>query len=156
FSRDLTDRDRLSLSVRHELSRFLLPNELIQEAAGQRQDRGIFETMGTASYQHVFSENVLADFRGMVRDDSQTLQSNEFSTPILANQHNSFRDGYFKGTIAVHHGRHEFKAGIESDATWLHENFNYFLTDPEDFDEDTPLSFTFIQSRPDLEQSAFV
>jgi len=156
FSSDLTDRDRITLGARHELSRFLLPNELIQQAAGQRQDRGIFETMGTISYQHVFSENVLADLRGMVRDDSQTLVSNESSTPILANQQNSFRDGYFKGTLSVHHSRHEFKTGIESDATLLHENFNYTLTDPEQFDPDTPLNFSFIESRPDLEQSAFV
>jgi len=51
---DHTDRDRVSVSARHELSRFLVPNEQLQQAAGQRQDRDHFETMGMASYQHVF------------------------------------------------------------------------------------------------------
>src|SRR4029077_8518498 len=51
---DHTDRDGVSVSARHELSRFLGPNEQLQQAAGQRQDRDHFETMGMASYQHVF------------------------------------------------------------------------------------------------------
>jgi hypothetical protein len=51
---DHTDRDRVNVSVRHELSRFLVPNEQLQQAAGQRQDRDNFETMGMVSYQHVF------------------------------------------------------------------------------------------------------
>lgn len=39
----------MSLEVRHGLARFEIPNELVQEEVGQRQDRGIFETMGIAS-----------------------------------------------------------------------------------------------------------
>ena len=46
YERDFTNHDRLSFSVRHELSRFLVPNEQVQQAAGQRQDRNNFETMG--------------------------------------------------------------------------------------------------------------
>lgn len=156
YSRDLTERDRFSVTVRHELSRFILPNELLQQQAGQRQDRGVFETMGTASYQHAFSSNTLADFRGMLRDDSQNLSSNQFSTPIIAAQDAGFREGYFKGTISVHHGRHEWKAGVESDATFLREKFSYTITDPSVFDPDTPTDFSFAQNRPNLEQSAFV
>ncbi|HVO79401.1 MAG TPA: TonB-dependent receptor [Terriglobales bacterium] len=156
YGRDLTERDRISLTIRHELSRFLLPNELIQQSAGQRQDRDILETMGVVSYQHVFSPNVLGDFRGMIRDDSQGLRSNALSTPIIASQDNGFRDGYFKGTISVHHGRHEWKAGLESDAVFLRERFSYTITDPTRFDPDTPLQFDFAEKRPDLEQSAFV
>jgi hypothetical protein len=32
--------------------------------------------MGIASYQHIFSPNVLLDFRGMVRDNSNDFNSN--------------------------------------------------------------------------------
>jgi hypothetical protein len=156
YSRDLSESDRLTVNLRHELSRFLLPNELIQQAAGQRQDRGIFETMGSVSYQHAFSSNVLADFRGMVRDDSQNLFSNPQSTPIVAFQDNGFREGYFKGTVTLHHGRQEWKAGLESDATFLRENFSYAITNPFVFDPGTPAAFFFAQHRPDLEQSGFV
>ena len=156
YERDLTVRDRLSVSVRHELSRFQIPNEQVQQAAGQLQNADNFETMGTASYQHIFSANVVADFRGMVRDNSNDLYSSPLATPVIAFQHNYFREGYFKGTVSIHHGRHEWKAGVESDATFLHERFNDVITDFTRFDTGTPASFAFIGSKPDLEQSAFV
>ena len=156
YERDLTDRDRLSLSVRHEFSRYQIPNEQLQQAAGQLQNAGNFETMGTASYQHIFSPNVVADLRGMVRDTSNDLLSNALATPVIAFQHNYFREGYFKGSVSVHRGRQEWKAGVESDATFLHERFSDSITDFTRFDPGTPSSFAFTDSRPDLEQAAFV
>jgi len=156
YERDLTDRDRLNLLVRHELSRFLVPNEQIQQLAGQRQDRNNFETLGIVSYQHIVSPNILGDFRVMVRDDSERLSSNPFSTPIIAFQDNGFREGYFKGSISIHHGNQEWKAGVESDAMFLREQFSYLTTDFAQFDPGTPATFGFSGSRPDLEQSAFV
>ncbi len=156
YERDLTDRDRFSLSVRHELSRFQIPNEQVQQAAGQLQNADNFETMGTASYQHIFSPNVVGDLRGMVRDNSSDLFSNALSTPVVAFQDNDFREGYFKGTVSIHRGRHEWKAGAESDATFLHERFSDVITDFTRFDPGTPGSFDFAGAKPDLEQSAFV
>jgi len=156
YERDFTQKDRLVLSVRHELSRFDIPNEQVQQAAGQRQNADNFETMGTISYQHIFSSDVVGDFHGMVRDDSNDLWSNPFSTPIIAFQHNRFTEGYFKGTVSVHHGRNEWKAGVESDSMFLHENFSDVITDPTQFDGGTPSAFSFLGQRPDLEQSAFV
>jgi TonB-dependent Receptor Plug Domain len=156
YGRDLTPKDRLNLSLRHETSRYDLPNELVQQAAGQRQTADNIETMGTVSYAHTFSSNVVADLRGMVRDNANDFYSNPQSTPVEVFQHNSFREGYFKGSVTVDHGRHEFKAGVESDNTNINENFSYIITDPTQFDDGTPLTFHFQQSRPDLEQSAFV
>ncbi len=156
YERDLTPNDRLRFTVRHELARFLVPNEQLQQAAGQRQDRSIYETMGIVAYQHIFSPNVLGDFRGMVRNDQENLSSNDASTPIIAFQNNSFTEGYFKGSISVHTARHEWKMGVESDSTWLHENFSDIITDPSQFDPGTPTTFAFTGSRPDLEQSAYV
>ncbi|MGB7683493.1 MAG: TonB-dependent receptor plug domain-containing protein, partial [Candidatus Acidiferrales bacterium] len=156
YERDFTPNDRVSMVVRHELSRFQIPNEQVQETANQLQNADNFETMGLISYQHIFSPNVVGDLRGMVRDDSNDLWSNQFSTPIIAFQHNSFREGYFKGTLSVHHGRQEWKAGVESDATYLRENFNDVITDFSQFDPGTPATFNFLGNRPDLEQSAFV
>ena len=92
----------------------------------------------------------------MVRDNANNLYSNPKSTPVIAFQHNDFREAYFKGTLSLHRGRHEFKAGVESDAIFLHERFHYKITDPAYFDPDTPRSLSFADQRPDLEQSAFV
>jgi hypothetical protein len=71
-------------------------------------------------------------------------------------QHNWFREGYFKGTVTIDHGRNEWKFGAESDNTFLNENFSYAITDPTQFDSGTPGTFGFKANRPDLEQSAFV
>ena len=176
FARDLTPRDHLSLSVRHELSRYEIPNEEIQQdpqlqtpapppgTPPQLQTADNFETMGIASYEHVFSPNLLADFRGMVRGNSNDRDSNQFSWPLIAFQHNDFKEIFFNTAISVHHNHQEWKAGIESDNLFLHENFSDIITanpnaliDPlYPFDEGTPATFSFLGSRPDLEQAAFV
>jgi hypothetical protein len=156
YQRDLTPNDRLSLSVRHEISRYELPNELVQQASRQLQTADNLETMGIVSYQHTFSSNMLADLRGMVRDNVSDFYSNANSTPIEVFQHNRFREGYFKGSITISHGRHEIKAGVESDNLFLHEHFNYNITDPTQFDPNTPLTFGFAGRRPDLEQAVYL
>jgi outer membrane cobalamin receptor len=156
YERDFTPSDRLSLMYRYELARFDIPNEQVQQAAGQRQDGEIFENMGIVSYQHLFSPNVVGNFGGMVRANSNGLSSNLLSTPIIAFQRNNFTEGYFKGAISVHHGKQEWKFGVESDNIFLNEKFADVITDPSQFDPGTPTTFSFIGNRPDLEQSAFV
>ena len=168
YARKLTPNDRLSLSVRHELARYDIPNELVQQEqhltpldptlppGAQRQNADNFETMGIATYQHIFSPNVVADFYGMVRDTSNDFYSNAYATPILVTQHNWFREGYFRGVVTAVHGRHEFKFGVESDNTYLNENFGFVIADPAQFGAGTPSPFSFVANRADLEQSAFV
>jgi hypothetical protein len=162
YERDLTAKDRIGFIVRHDLSRFQSPNEQTQQGAGQRQDGGNFETIGIASYQHVFSSDVLGSLRAMVRDNANDLTSNPQSTPVIAFLHNHFRETYFNGALSLHHGNHDFKAGFESDNTFLQESFNDRITDPSRFDPGTPLSFVFPGSlpsegrRPELDQSAYI
>jgi hypothetical protein len=131
YRRAFTPNDKLSLSVRHELSRYDIPNELIQQAAGQLQNADNIETIGIASYQHVFSANAMAQLSGMVRDNSSSFYSNPESTPVYVGQHNSFREGYFKGVYTYNRGRQEWKAGGESDSAFLHENTCYVFTSDE-------------------------
>ena len=156
YERDPNEKDRLIFSVHHELSRFDIPNEQLQEAAGQRQTGDNFETLGSVSYQHIFSANSLGTLEGFVRNNASALYSNIFSTPIIAFQKNYFNEGYFKGTYSKHYKNQEFKAGVESDNAFLHEKFNYVITDPTQFEPDTPPTLGFTDSRPDFEQSAFI
>ena len=170
YDRDLTRKDRLTLSIRHELARYEIPNEQLQQfpqlqdppgTVPQLQTGGNFETIGIASYQHIFSPNVLLDVHGMGRDNSANLNSNNGDWPIAAFLQNDFKEAYFKAAILIHSGRHEWKAGVESDNLFLHEHFSDLITaSPNDpnypFDPGTPSTFAFTGSRPDLEQSAFV
>ena len=156
YERDLSDSDRLGVVFRREQSRFLVPNEQVQQDAGQRQDRDSYETLGQVSYQHIFSPVWLADFRGMVRDLSASLWSNPLATPILAAQDRGFREGYVKGTVSAHLGHHELKAGVESDFGSVREGFTYRIADPTMFDPNTPAQFGFSGRRQDREQALFV
>ena len=96
YERDLTPKDRLRFIVRHELARYEIPNELVQQdpqligtlggqpspppgTPPQLQTAANFETMGSVTYQHTFSPNVLIDARGMVRDNSNDFYSNPYS-----------------------------------------------------------------------------
>jgi hypothetical protein len=156
YERDLTSDDRLVLNIRHELARYLILNELIQQQAGQVQDGDNLETIGTARYQHIASPDSMILLSAMLRHNAQDLESNLNPTPIAAFLHNNFNEAYFKGTYSLHRGRYEFKTGVESDAAFLHENFSYVITDPGQFDPGTEQSLNFADERPDLEQSAFV
>jgi hypothetical protein len=156
YERDLNDANRLTLSVRHELARYLIPNEFVQEQAGQVQNGDNFETIGWLSYQHIFSAEGLASLSVMARDKADDLYSNERSTPIVAFQNNDFREIYAKGTVSLHHGMHELKGGLEADSSFLHEGFRYLITDPTQFAADTPSTLSFAGDRPDLEQSGFI
>lgn len=156
YERELTPADRLRFIVSHEFSRYDIPNEQVQQAAGQRQTADNVETMGIASYQHTFSSDSLADFRVMARNNANGFNSNPQSTPVEVFQQNSFNEVYFKGTATISHGRNEWKFGFESDNTFLNENFRYHITDPSQYDPGTPIDFSFTGNRPDLEQSVFV
>ncbi len=196
YERDLTPKDRLTLLTSHDLARYQIPNELVQQngaylpnasnstgcppvppadepsdcvfiPGGQLQTGDNFETMGSVSYQHIFSADTVSMLRGMSRDNSLDYFSNPESWPLLATQHNDFKEIYFNGSLAVHHGRQEWKAGIESDNIFLHENTSYVIPDCANPDDpQCPInlgildsgatSFAFIGHRPDLEQAAYV
>ena len=196
YERELTEKDRVTLIVRHELARYQIPNELAQQngaylpnanntvgcppvppgdepsdcvfiPGGQLQTGDNFETMGSIAYRHIFSSDGIGMLRGMSRDNSTDFSSNPASWPLLATQHNDFKEIYFNGSFSVHHGRQEFKAGAESDAIFLHENTSYVIPDcAHPVDPQCPVNlgildsgattFAFEGQRPDLEQAAYV
>lgn len=192
----LSPKDHLTLIARHELARYEIPNELVQQngaylpnagndigcppgpadlepsdcvfiPGGQLQTGGNFETTGSAAYQHIFSADTVGVMRGMGRDNSIEFYSSPQSWPVIATQHNDFKEAYFNGSVSTHRGRQEWKAGVESDAIFLNENFSYAIPDcANPSDPRCPIAlgildagataFAFTGSRPDLEQAAYV
>ncbi len=155
YERDLTDKDRIGVILRREQSKFEVPDEILQERAGQRQDRQSFESAAQFSYDHIFSPNVLAYLRAMTRDVTAGYWSNDLSTPMIAGQDRAYHEEYAKGAISVHSGIQEWKVGGDFDYASIQEALNYRITDPALFDPGTPLSFSFYGHAPDREQSAF-
>jgi hypothetical protein len=156
YQRELTQKHRFNLALWHELSRYDIPNEQVQQAAGQRQTANNIETMGAASWQHIFSPRTLAEFHGMARDNASDFGSNPQSTPIEVFQHNHFREAWFNSALTAARAHNQWKFGVESDNIFLHENFSYNITDPSQFDPATPLTFSFAGQRPELDQAAWL
>ena len=156
YSRDISSRDRLRVKVSQSDVRFEVPNELVQQNAGQRQDRTNRETSGLVYYQRVGSPALLFDAEASVRDDSANLWSNSMSTPIMAAQQRGFREGYARADLAWHYGHHDLKFGADSIFSSVNEALQYTITDPSQFDTDTRRRFNFAGAGSDREQSAFL
>lgn len=161
YERDLTRKDRLRLSAMFNRSTMLVPNELLQQQNGQRQDRENREVGGQFAYQHIFSSRVMATVQGRVRDVEASLSSNTFSIPLAVLQDRGFREGYFTATISAALKHHELKAGVDTIYSAVREAFSYHITQTEIngrpiFDPSTPLDFSFDDSGHDRENAAFV
>jgi hypothetical protein len=124
YERDFSDRDRLRLTISHNVVRFLVPNELVQQEAGQRQDITNTETTGQVYFQHVVSPDLLLSFSGSVRDAAATLSSNPFATPVIVSHDRGYREGYARGDLAGHHGHHDWKVGTDVIPNRVHERFS--------------------------------
>jgi outer membrane receptor for Fe3+-dicitrate len=125
--------------------RFLTPNELLQQQAGQRQDLSNREINGQAYFQHTISSNLFLSFSGSLRDASASLASNANSTPVIVNQDRGHRQGYLRGDLAGHYGHHDWKAGADSIFNSVHEALEYTITDSSPFDPGTKPHFLFVE-----------
>jgi TonB dependent receptor-like, beta-barrel len=155
YARDFSDRDRLRLTVTQNEVRFLVPNELVQQEAGQRQDVANKETSGQIYFQHTISSSLFLSLSGSVRDASATLTSNPFSTPVIVTQDRGYREGYARADLAGHHGHHDWKAGLDSIFGPVHEILAYLITNPAQFDPATRQQFQFSDRRWDFEPSVY-
>jgi hypothetical protein len=157
---DFRNNDRLRVSFLNQQTWLLVPNDLLQQEAGQRQDRTSGSTEGQVSYQHTFTPNLVAAVRGSIRDVTASLWSNPLSTPILASQDRDYREGYWDASLAGHTGRNDWKAGTQGRYASVNEKFGYdivaYQIDGEPiFDDDVPPTFRFSGHKPDREQAVY-
>jgi hypothetical protein len=127
LDRDVTARDRLSFYLRSSRTGFQVPNDQLQQAAGQRQGRNGNETAGQIHYLKSISSGTLLSLRGMVRDLTATLESNPLSTPVYAQQDRGFREGALMGDISHQREHHSLKFGGDVRVSAIRERFEYGL-----------------------------
>ena len=161
LDREWSSLDRTRVYVSHSKSAFMVPNELLQQIAGQRQDRNGEETTGQVSHTHIFSPQVLGQFRAMARDTNARLWSNSLSTPIRPAQDRGFRETYVAGSVSGHFAAHELKGGVEGWFSSTREDLRFHIATyrvgtVRVFDRDIPQDFHFSSSAPGRTQSAFV
>ncbi|MYC67795.1 MAG: TonB-dependent receptor [Acidobacteriia bacterium] len=137
FARDLRSRHRLTGYARTNRTNFLVPNDLVQQEAGQRQDRRSSETAGQVHYQGTLSRRTLISVRGMLRDLTSELWSNELSTPVYVLQDRGFSQGVVMADVTFEAERHTLKIGGDIRSSGLRERF--LMAEPDelpDFDLD--------------------
>jgi len=156
YEHEFADGDHLRVTVIHNAVRFLVPDELVQEQAGQRQDISNQETSGQVFFQHTITQDLFLSLSGSVRDADADLTSNSLATPVIISQSRGYREGYARGDVAGHKGRHNWKAGVDSFFTPVHEALQYVITDPSQFDPQTQQQFQFKDRRWDIEPSAYL
>jgi hypothetical protein len=157
---DFNTADRLRVSILNQQTWLQVPDDLLQQAAGQRQDRTSGSTEGQVSYRHVFSPNLLAAIRTSIRDVQASLWSNPLSTPIAASQDRDYREVYWDGSLAGHAGFNDWKVGTQGRYASVNEKFGYDIIDYDldgvpVFDDDLPPSYRFRGHGADREQAGY-
>src|SRR5262249_42116254 len=107
-------------------------------------------------YRHILSPELLFSASGGFRESEATLASNDLSTPVIVAQNRGYREGYARADLAGSHGRHNWKMGFDSLFGPVHENLQYAITDPDQFDPDTQQQFLFADRKWDVEPSTYV
>ena len=161
FDRTWSATDSSRFAFEHHHTGFLVPNELLQEMAGQRQDRTNGETLGQMAHTRLFSSHVLLQARAMIRETSTRLWSNPSSTPILPDQDRLFREKYAGGSVSITRGSHEIKVGGDALFRTIREDFGYRIVTRRIngvriFDGDVPAVFRFQDKATNRDQSLFV
>jgi len=155
FDQHVTPRDRIQMGWRHSQASFLVPNDLEQEEAGQRQDRSTHEHSGQIAWSHVFSPRLLLNVRAAGTRLSADLWSNAQAVPVVVFQQRGFNRGYMNASISAEAGRHEIKIGGDLLHAPVREALQYHISDPSFFDEGTAVDFTFADRQTDREQALF-
>lgn len=157
---DFNAANRLRVSILNQQTWLQVPDDLLQQAAGQRQDRTSGSTEGQVSYQHVFSPNLMGAIRTSIRDVQASLWSNPLSTPISASQDRDYREVYWDGSLAGHAGFNDWKVGTQGRYASVNEKFGYDIIDYDlmgvpVFDDDLPPSYRFRGHGADREQAGY-
>src|SRR6185437_13771076 len=149
YDQDLGEADRIHLAIHRKQTSFEVPNENLQQAAGQLQNRNAPEDLGQIAWTHQFRMQALLNVRAVVEDLSANLWSNPLSTPIIAAQQRGFRRSYLNAHFSEHKGHHTFQAGGDAVYSPVTEALQYRITNPFYFDPGTPLRFHFQDQRLD-------
>jgi len=155
YERAFSERDHLRITVSHNEVRFLVPNELVQQTAGQRQDIDDSETSGQIFLQHTISPQLFLSLSGSVRGAEASLASNALATPVIVAQERGYREGYLRADLAGHRGHHDWKIGVDSIFSHVHEGLQYTITDFTQFDPGTKSPFTFAAHKWDTEPAVY-
>ena len=137
-------------------SEFGVPNEIVQEAAGQRQDNSRSDDALHGAWTRVLGSRSVFSTRGLIQHLSASLTSNAASTPVIVDQDRSFTRGYVNASLAADWAAIRLKFGGDLVVTPVREALAYEITDDDFVEEGTSETFQFADERTSNEQSLYV
>jgi hypothetical protein len=150
-----SDTDRLHFTWHRRETDFLVPNERVQQLAGQRQERRGAEHFGQGGWSRIVGSRLVFDVHGVAERVEARLNSNPESTPVVVSQTRSLTRGYGNASLAGDFGRHQLKIGGDVVFAPVRERLAYEITDASAFEPGTAPSLGFVDRRRDREQSLF-
>jgi hypothetical protein len=127
-----TERDTVLFNVSGNGSNFRVPNDLAQEEHQQRQRQKLRDNGLSASWQHIFSANTVANLATFYRRHQSKLFGSENDIPIFAQQNRVHsRAGIIASLTHLLHG-HTIKTGIEASRIAPRELFTFFITNDDE------------------------
>ncbi|HVJ05692.1 MAG TPA: TonB-dependent receptor [Candidatus Saccharimonadales bacterium] len=129
----VTPNDTLHLNLSLARTWFQVPNDYDQQATGQDQRQQLRSFNLAPGYNHQFSESTLLSLNTWVRQDRVGYypSSNPLADqPATMSEQRRLTSTGIKTDLAIVHGRHNFKAGVQWQHTFLSEFFQLGITDP--------------------------
>ena len=129
----LNQADILHLNLYVGRSRFQIPNTFDQQAAGQDQRQLIKSFNLAPGLVHTFNPSTLLTVNAFLRQDQvkYSPSANPFSDrPATISQQRRLTNAGFKADVSYVRGRHNAKAGLQFQHTFLTEGFSFGITDP--------------------------
>lgn len=108
-----------------------VPNDDIQQEAGQDQRQRFRDDNESVSWQHVFNEKVVSNVIFFRRAATSRLFPSEFGTPLTATQARRQTRSGVLGSVSFFKRGHDLKAGFEATRISLREYFSFAVTDDE-------------------------
>ncbi len=148
FDWHLTPKDTLWINLSVAGSDFNVPNDRIQETAGQRQVQKLQDNSQSVSWQHVWSANSVSHVAYFRRLAESRLFPSPRDTPISASQRRQQSRQGVLGSLAHRIQGHTFKTGTEVTRVRPKESFSFFITD-EEIAQDREISEQAMEFTPD-------
>lgn len=124
-----SDKNLFRFNLFFDHQRFDVPNLPMQEEEGQNQRRRTQDNMGSLSWEHIFSPNLVSYFAAYQRYNSAKLRSNEHTGPVFAEQSRHHANYGLLGSLTWHKSRHTIKTGFEYTRFPVTESFTLSITD---------------------------
>jgi len=123
------EKDALFINFGANGANIDVPNDSIQQLAGQRQRQRFGDDSEAVSWQHIFRSNVVTNLVLFRRRTETRLFPSEFDTPITATADRQQTRAGALASISFTGGGHSFKGGFEATHIRLLESFSFAITD---------------------------